>query len=131
MATTAAERQKEYREGIKKKDPDFLKQERERAKHYRKPMKSLPVKEQKLRRQRNRKYASTFREKVKRQKQNTVNITLHSPERTMAISDTSTSALTILYTNNVQQGQRPTRCLSRCIFQIRKVKTTPSKEVKS
>ena len=96
MAKTAAERQKEYREGIKKKDPDFLKQERERAKHYRKPMKSLPVKEQKLRRQRNRKYASTFREKVKRQEQNTVNITLHSPERTMAISDTSTSALTIL-----------------------------------
>ena len=93
MAKTAAERQKEYRERKKKTDPDFLKRERERAKQNRKPIKSLTTKEQQSRRERNKFYALTFREKLKRQNKGEVNITLEATERRLpCISDSTVSS---------------------------------------
>lgn len=65
---TAAERQREYRERKKQNDPEYLQKERNRAKKYRKPAKSLSKKTLIERREKNKLYAQRYRDKQKNKK---------------------------------------------------------------
>ncbi|KAJ8043841.1 hypothetical protein HOLleu_11116 [Holothuria leucospilota] len=65
MGKARAEIQKDYRERKKKNDPKYLERERKRQSTYRVPASELSKKELKKRREKNRRYCMTYRDKKK------------------------------------------------------------------